>query len=486
MIRQQIIIYIFTRDLRTHDNIALLEAVQAAKTEKKKLLPLFVLTPEQIDRSRNRYFSDRAVQFMVESLVELQSSLKGCLNVIKGTYTDALEEIQEKMGDISKIYISYDCTPYAKARALQLEEWVQAERSRTHRDIAAHIIKDNHSLLPQEGRMYQVFTAFYRANHTADIPRPKRVHIPQSLCICMKDRRLDLSTLLGTIHQYHPHHPRHPHVPHVTMRGGRKAGLAKIQKGVLETKRGYDRDRDLPSKDGTTRISAYLKFGCISPREAYWAIADSLGRDHGIVRELFWRDFYARIVDRRPDLLDDVDLHIRQRLQWNASDADFQRWCDGRTGFPFIDAGMRQLNTTGWMHNRLRMCVAMFLAKDLFIDWRKGLRFFSQKLVDIDFASNWGGWVWSAIGFADSQPFTRIFNPWEQGRRYDPDCIYITQWVPELRNLTAREIHGWEREETRHTVRARLGDAFPGYPDPMVDHRQAYNRAKVIYKKGRS
>jgi deoxyribodipyrimidine photo-lyase len=229
----------------------------------------------------------------------------------------------------------------------------------------------------------------------------------------------------------------------------------------------YARLRDLPAVDGTSRLSPYLRFGAVSirtcleqARELVRAEPEARAGARKWIDELVWREFYAAIVAAHPRVLRGAFRPAFDVLQWDDDPRAFAAWQQGRTGYPIVDAGMRQLLATGWMHNRVRMIVASFLVKDLLVDWRQGERHFMERLVDGDPASNNGGWQWSAGTGTDAQPFFRIFNPTAQGERFDPDGDYVRRWVPELRGLAGRAAHRpWDAAR-----------ALPGYPAPIVDH----------------
>jgi deoxyribodipyrimidine photo-lyase len=242
-------------------------------------------------------------------------------------------------------------------------------------------------------------------------------------------------------------------------------------------------DRDRPDIDGTSRLSAFLRFGTISVRRCFTeglrAIETDPGARTGISKwldELVWREFYNAVLVNHPHVLSGSFRPEYDSIRWSGSDEHFEAWCEGRTGFPFVDAGMRQLRSTGWMHNRVRMVVASFLTKDLLIDWRRGERFFFESLVDGDPASNNGGWQWAASTGTDAQPYFRIFNPVAQGRRFDPDGKYVRRWVPELRGVDTRSIHApWENKSSRRK-----------YPEPIVDHALQRKLAIEEFKRVRA
>jgi deoxyribodipyrimidine photo-lyase len=243
--------------------------------------------------------------------------------------------------------------------------------------------------------------------------------------------------------------------------------------------RHYERDRDRPAVDGTSRLSPYLRFGAISARECVHAAREAGAAEPALrlgtsrwIDELTWRDFYAAVLEENPSNLRRSQRRELEAVRWRNDEAEIDAWKDGRTGYPIVDAGMRQLAATGWMHNRVRMIVASFLTKDLLVDWRVGERFFFRRLVDGDPASNNGGWQWAASTGTDPQPWFRIFNPTTQGRRFDPEGAYVRRFVPELAGVPDDCIHEpWRAPLAR-------GD----YPDPIVDHKQRRALALERYR----
>ena len=245
----------------------------------------------------------------------------------------------------------------------------------------------------------------------------------------------------------------------------------------------YGQQRDLPAIDGTSTLSPDLRFGLISIRELYWRVKERALADPSIaggaltyVKELAWREFYMALLQFYPQVLEHDFNPDYAAVAWPGHEGGFERWAEGRTGFPIVDAGMRQLVQTGWMHNRVRMIVAMFLTKDLHFHWKVGEQFFHQHLIDAEIASNNGGWQWSAGTGADAAPYFRIQNPWSQTKRYDPEGIYIRKWVPELRDVAP--------ERLLEPPPPGLSLA-PGYPPPMVDHTQERDRTLARFAAGK-
>jgi deoxyribodipyrimidine photo-lyase len=254
---------------------------------------------------------------------------------------------------------------------------------------------------------------------------------------------------------------------------GRSQALAILNN--LNHLQDYANIRDFPALNGTSQLSAHLKFGTCSVREVFYAITKHLGSDHPLQRQLYWRDFFTHIAYHFPQVFGHAFNEKFAALKWSDNKDYFDAWCQGKTGFPIIDAGMRQLNETGDMHNRVRMIVAAFLVKDLDINWRWGERYFAQHLRDYDPCVNNGNWQWAASTGCDAQPYFRIFNPWRQQQKFDPDCQYIFRWVPELRNTPVDAIHQWHKLH-------KASD----YPAPIIDHQIASEQSKEKYKKAAS
>jgi len=261
----------------------------------------------------------------------------------------------------------------------------------------------------------------------------------------------------------------------IWVKGSRTAGLVRL-KMALKSHSHYSRDRDNLAYE-TSGLSAYIKFGCISIREVYHAFVKTYGRSSGIVRELIWREFFAHVLYGFPKALDG---YVYKRVSWRRSKSDFEKWKHGQTGFPVVDACMRQMNHTGFMHNRGRMIVANFLVKTLLIDWKWGERYFAQMLTDYDVASNNGNWQSISGTGVDQKPYFRDMNPWIQSAKFDTDAVFIKRWVPELYNVPAKEIHKWDFycEDTKHRS--------VQYPKPMVSYVEQKAEMMDMYKSATS
>ena len=410
--KEVINIFIFRRDLRVHDNKALNMLLDM--NDKVKLYPIFIFNPKQIYAKNNEYFSNNAVQFMIESLEDLENNL--AINYFEGNDIDIFDKLNKKY-DIKNIAFNTDYTPYAIKRDKVIQEWCESKNIKlvTAEDYTLFKIG---SIKNGTGNPYQVFTPFYRQTlkMKPDLPI-------QELVIMNKIKKC------GIIHDVKSFNKQkyYTNNANLAVRGGRKNALMRLNRDM----KGYSKNRDYPAIDATTKLSAYIKFGCVSIREVFY----NYKKNKALQRELIWREFYANILYHFPHVIGNSFKKKYDKIKWSNNKSWFKLWCEGKTGFALVDAGMRQLNETGWMHNRVRMIVAMFLSKDLLIDWRWGEKYFATRLVDYDPASNNGGWQWSASTGTDAQPYFRIFNPDLQIKKYDKNYEYIKLWNPNYNDI---------------------------------------------------
>ena len=425
----EIHIFLFRRDFRIHDNLALNRLV--AECGNKGIFPMFIFNPAQIYAKNNPYFSNNCVQFMIESLDDLDKHIHVNYYESSGGSGDGdigvLTALSKKY-KIKTVAYNKDYSPFAIKRDGIIDEWA------SRHDIRI-ITEEDYTLYPMgtirnnKDEPYKVFTPFYK----------------KSLAIKVKPCVAGVSlNVIKHIKGYDKHRYYEPN-DDIAVRGGREKGLERFKKIMTD----YAKTRDYPAMDKTTRLSAYIKFGCVSIREVYYNYKNV----KELQRELLWREFYANILYYFPHVLGNAFKEQYDNVKWTNNKEWFKRWCQGKTGYVMVDAGMAQLNKTGWMHNRLRMITAMFLTKDLLIDWRWGEKYFATKLVDYDPASNNGGWQWSASTGTDSQPYFRIFNPDLQLKRYDKDYEYIRTWIPAFETEPAIEKIVEHKERTAIAIR---------------------------------
>ena len=438
------------RDLRLDDNAALYAACNASE----RICPVFVVDPELLRSPRigaplaNVFFS--AVAALRADLRDRAADLA----VLGGDPAAELPAFAQRIG-AEAIFYAEDYEPYA----LERDERVTASCRRA--GIALHACTDHvyfgaGEVERPDGSPYKIFTP-YKHRWLQAVENAPRPPLPSKRAARGK---LLAGAEIGATGDV-PHAEEALSEARALRMLNRFAGGEGIER--------YGRDRDFPAKDATSHLSPHLRAGTIGIRTCVARALDA--RDGTWLNELIWRDFYQMVLRRFPHVADGAFLPAGRNVAWRRAPRDFEAWCEGRTGYPIVDAAMRQLNETGWMHNRLRMIAASFLCKHLLIDWRKGERYFEQHLIDADLAQNNGGWQWCASTGTDAAPYFRIFNPVTQSKRYDPDGSFIRSFVPELRTIEGARVHEpW-----------KISGGVDGYPAPIVEHAFARARALAAY-----
>lgn len=449
-------LFIFRRDLRLEDNTALCAATQSSE----KVIPCFIFDPRQVGNS-NQYRSNNALQFMIESLQELDEQLKkydAKLYLFSGKAEEAVKNLI-KQERIDAVFCNKDYTPFSIKRDEEIEHACIKEH------VAFQSFHDALLIYPEEvttadGTPYSIFTAFFKKAFTKQKLR----------CILKIQSSIWYTNPISIEEQKSIYKQILPKLNvSIAERGGRSTALKIVRN--LNAFKDYAKTHDYPNKK-TTHLSAHNKFGTISIRELFQAIQKKLGISHPLIRQLFWRDFFIYVAYHAPSVFGSAYKEKYNNIAWENDKKKFKAWCEGKTGFPIVDAGMRELNKTGFMHNRVRMIVGSFLVKDLHIDWRWGEKYFAQKLVDYDPAVNNGNWQWVASTGCDAQPYFRIFNPWLQQKKFDPACAYIKTWIPELKKTDPKIIHTWFKETSKKK----------NYPRPIVAHDLESKNAKALYR----
>ena len=440
-------IFLFHRDLRLEDNIGLIESLHNSG----EVIPCFIFDSHLIKKLANSEFR---WNFLNESLLDLDESLKkkgSRLQILEGITEKSLEKIIKKY-KIEAIFSNRDFSNYAQNRDEKIFQICKKNKIPFHSTLD-FLLHNPNDIKTNEDSPYTIYSFFYKKAKTF----PTRNVIKNS-------KRNYSNEIISNSHI------RKPKTENSEIKGGRKEAL-KILKNI-EKFTDYDKVRDFPGLNQTTLLSAHNKFGTISIREIHTQIKENLGTNHTIMGEIYWREFFNYILFHFPYVEKESFRKKFQNIPWEKKDEPFRKWKEGTTGFPIVDAGMRQLNQTGFMHNRVRMIVASFLTKDLHIDWRWGERYFAKKLIDYDPAVNSGNWQWAASTGCDSVPYFRIFNPWRQQERFDLKCQYIKKWIPELEKIESEIIHNlWKK--------------FPEdlkYPKPMIDHKIESEKTKNIFK----
>lgn len=449
-------LFIFRRDLRVVDNVGL----NLLNNKCKHIYPIFIFTPEQVTIA-NKFKSNNAVIFMIESLEDLNQQINKMgskLLVFYGHNENIVNQLINAL-DINCVGFNADYSPYALKRDIEIIQLCNKK------GIAIEFGHDYYlhspgSILNGSGETYQKFTPFYEACLRKRVDSPmslRKIHFTSTNK--MLANRMTLEQALTKFTK-----PNH----NILIHGGRDNGL-KQMKIASKNISHYSKTHNILTHS-TSELSAYIKFGCISIREVYKAFHSK----HDFIRQLFWRDFYANILFAFPQVLGHALKPKYNKIKWHHNSSWFSKWCKGETGFPVVDAGMRQLNTTGYMHNRARLIVSSLLVKTLLISWEHGEKYFATKLTDYDPASNNGNWQWQAGSGADSQPYFRIFNPWLQTKEYDPDCEYIKTWIPELRNVDKKDILNWDKTWSNYKDTK--------YPKPIVDYTKQKDQVLQMYK----
>ncbi|MCJ7450297.1 MAG: DNA photolyase family protein [Candidatus Nanohaloarchaeota archaeon QJJ-9] len=457
------------RSMREYDNTAI---VRASKNH-DKIVPFYVVDDE--------YFASHdlgypRVRFWRDSLADLKEKLqeKGKDLVIrKGKPLKELKKVVDEV-DADEVYHNRDYEPYARERDEKVSQELDIS-VKTFKDVVLH---EKREILTNKGEPYKVYS-YYRDKWFKKEKRkpqePENYEVPK-----LESDNVPSLEELGF--KWEGDWP---------WRGGRKSGKKKLEKFVENQIFNYEDKRDFPAESSTSKLSPHLKFGTISIREAYWAAEEArkkTGDESGIdtwEEELAWRDFYFQVLWNWPEEAEKAFLEKYRGIDWHWDDKHKELWKKfkkGRTGFPFVDAAIRQMNETGWMHNRPRMVVASFAAKDLHVDWRKLHKVMSERLVDAEIASMLGGIQWAYSVGTDAQPYFRVFNPWTQGEKHDPDGKYIREWIPELDKVPEQYIHRPYKmpEDVQEESGCRIGE---DYPEPVVAHKEEKEKAVELFEK---
>lgn len=463
------VIWWIRRDLRLADNPALSAALQSGE----RLLPLFILDPHFDQPAR---VGDLRRDFLLRGLRSLDAALSARgsrLFLRQGAPDQVLEALIHAAPD-ARIFAAEDFSPYARRR-----DGAIAARLPLH--LSGHSgFRHPQAVLKTDGAPYTVFTPYMRtwrrqAFEEFELPAPAPAHLPSPTLI--ESEPLPSARL-----------PENPH-----FRAGEAAAqrlLADFTAGEPPPLARYGETRNRPDLDLTSRLSPYLKFGMLSARQAFFAAQPwhdpepsdaASGSAASWTNQLIWRDFFFSILYHFPHVAHGSFRQPLQRLEWIDDPQALARWQQGETGYPLVDAGMRQLSKSGWMHNRVRMIAASFLTKNLLIDWRLGERWFAENLIDADLANNNGGWQWVAGTGTDAAPYFRIFNPITQSKKFDPHGDYIRRWVPELARVPGDFIHQpWKMDQRQQRESGCRIDT--DYPTPMIDLPFSRQRALAAYR----
>jgi len=469
------------RDLRLHDHAALAAALESHD----EVYFAFIFDNDILDPLKKRAPGDTRVQFICESLVEIHNTLtkhNSGIHIRYGNPVDEIPKLVTEMG-INAVYFNRDYTTYPLTRDRSVTTELEKRGCQVH-TYKDHVMIEPHEVLNKSHKPYNVFTPYSRAWRAAleTMPFPEHPCTLKNLGPCEDSPANAVASLLAfagfadcAAKAEEPHTDGHQKL---TLRGGSTAGLQQLERFRTYIEN-YDTARDFPALDQTSRLSVYIRHGCISIREMLkLALETPHSGSEKWLTELIWREFYQMIFFHYPDVHTEAFQPKFKGLKFSTNEDLLAKWKTGQTGFPLIDAAMRCLNQTGWMHNRLRMVVASFFSKTLLLDWKRGERYFSWKLLDYELASNNGGWQWAVGIGCDAAPYFRIFNPTLQSQKYDPDGVFIKTYCPELNALSSKQIH--TPSETQNLpLGFQLGI---DYPRPIVDYKAQRQKALALYK----
>jgi len=440
---KDIVIHWMRRDMRLHDNRTLLAALDSGLP----VLVAFLFDQEILDRLDNA--QDRRVTFIHREALKLKAELQeagGDLLMDHGNPTTVwanwIKQLSENGLNVREVHVGRDYEPYAQERDRKLSNWFD-QQGIAFKGTKDSVVFEKNEVTKDDGKPYTVFTPYSK--------KWRKALQPSDYAPANSAERLSQQSLVGMDELVHQQVPT---LEEMGFENVWKEG-ALVPPTIVEDQllKSYGDQRDFPSVAGTSRLSVHLRFGTVSIREA---LRQGLATSEKWTTELIWRDFYQTIVYHFPHSATDSFRPAYDAIPWLNNEEQFEAWCQGKTGYPLVDAGMRELAQTGFMHNRVRMVVASFLCKHLLIDWRWGERFFARHLLDFDLASNAGGWQWAAGSGCDAAPYFRVFNPTSQLQKFDKDLIYVRKWVPEY------------------------GTSL--YPEPIVDHAMARVRAFETYR----
>lgn len=424
-------IFWFRRDLRLEDNAGLFHALKS----KKPVVPIFIFDRNILDELEEK--NDQRLEFIHQALAEIQTKLEKLDSTLDVRYGFPLKVYQELLEDyeINEVFTNHDYEPYAIQRDSEVAALLQSKGISFH-TYKDQVILEKNEVIKDDGKPYTVFTPYSRKWKSVVNDFYLRSYSNQKYF-----SNFYKQTAKGI-----------PSLAAMGFQSAEKKFPSKnLNKTIIEN---YSQQRDFPALPGTSKLSVHLRFGTISIRK----LVQKAGRLNEIfLNELIWREFYQMILWHFPQVVHQSFKPEYDRIQWRNNEKEFEAWCNGKTGYPIVDAGMRQLNETGYMHNRVRMITASFLTKHLLVDWRWGESYFAKKLLDYDLAANNGGWQWAAGSGCDAAPYFRIFNPYIQTKKFDPELKYEKKWIPELEELS--------------------------YPAPIIEHEFARKRCLEAYRK---
>lgn len=463
-------LFIFHRDLRIVDNLGLQRVLQECKT----VYTCFIFNPDQV--THNEFRSNAAVKFMIESLENLSRDLHskgGDLILLYGNNLQSVKYLVEEL-EVNAVYYNKDYTPYAIERDEEVAKYCK-EKNIDCMEVFDGYLYEPGTITTTGKKAYQKFTPFYDAVVKHRVPAPATITSRQYSKLSAGGGKVANNKKISLSEAMEKFVDGSYKSAEDSPKGGREEAVHHFRSAL--TRLGdYSSKRDFLTYK-TSGLSPYIRFGCLSPREVYHGFAKKYGGTSSFIKELIWRDFFAHVLFGFPQALHPKGFSESYRkIKWRSSHTDFNKWAKGETGFPLVDACMRELNATGYMHNRGRMVVATFLTKTLLVNWKWGETYFAQHLRDYDVASNNGNWQSISGTGVDKKPYFRDMNPWIQSAKFDPEAEYIKKWVPELKDVAAKDIHKWNKmyaEEKYRDVK---------YSSPMVSYEEQKEKMLKLYR----
>ena len=417
-------IFWFRRDLRLKDNVGLFHAL----SQKNKLIPIFIFDKNIIDHLPK---DDSRISFIYNRISKINEELQSygsSLLVLKGDIKSVFEKLTLKY-NINTVFSNEDYEPYALDRDRKVTEYLKLHDI-FHKQYKDQVVFSPLEILKDDGNPYTVYTPYKNKWLSRFRENPISIHNEMNL-VNFQNHSFDFPTIEQL---------------------GFEFSKIQVRDYTLKILDGYKENRDIPYNDQTSYLSVHLRFGTISVRE----IINQIQENEVFLLELIWREFFMQILYNFPHVLNNSFKSKYDQIEWRNNKEEFKKWCEGKTGYPIVDAGMRQLNQTGYMHNRVRMIVAGFLCKHLLIDWRWGEKYFAKKLLDYELSSNNGNWQWAAGTGCDAAPYFRIFNPFTQQKKFDKEFRYVKRWIDDFNE--------------------------DDYLEYIVDHKEARERALICYK----
>ncbi|WP_368503954.1 deoxyribodipyrimidine photo-lyase [Alkalihalophilus sp. As8PL] len=466
----------FRSDFRLHDHTALVHAIEMAEEINAKIITFFYLDPDTATTEPAHH------DYFFQTVLHFKNRLKrmgGDLYIVTGTIEEALESLLQAHPQIEALFVNNDRVGSGAIRDQIAKNYLLAKSIPMYHFEDSYLTEPD-QVLKKDGSPYKVFTPYYKAWVSENKRVPKRIEEDMLRACFLKSKPIDEKAEKKFVDLLDKCQRKWSAI-------GEEQAILRLQTFIEERLSTYSRHRDFPTMIGTSRLSPYLKTGVLSVRSIYNQVIESEANEHSAetyIKELAWRDFYRMVHYYEPKCKEEEIIPDFRKIRWSQDEERLNAWKEGKTGYPIVDAGIRQLKMEGWMHNRLRMITASFLVKDYLLDWRLGERYFEEMLIDYDPSSNVGGWQWAASVGTDAVPYFRVFNPVIQSKRFDESGSYIRKYIPELKSVPEHFIHEpWKMsKEEQQKYKCVIGEH---YPEPTIDHSVQRKKAITLFKESK-